>query len=621
MPPQTNSETSNEHGFGARDIPPTQYDSYSGSSFYLTMRDGVRLAVTLVLPKPLAEGDKIPTLLSQTRYWRDTELRAPFKWFLKADDLNPRFKNFKPFFAARGYALILVDVRGTGASFGTWPYPWHDETIQDSVEIVDWIISQPWSNGLVGAYGISYLGTTAELLAIIDHPAVKAIIPMFNHPDPYLDIAYPGGIFNRRFIEAWSRMNSELDQNLVPEELGFLGRLLVKGVMPVDGEEGRRLLEEAIEAHASNGIVFSLAKDVSFRDEVQPDVQITAEELSVYRFQEELTRSNVAICGWGSWMDAGTADAVIRRFLTFDNVRRAVIGAWEHGGQFHASPYVKPTQRPNPDMEGQWTEMIRFLDAFLKTGAENDLEAKHIREERALFYYTMGEEKWKVTSVWPPAGTEMIRWYLDAPNILSRDKATDESGQGNYLVDFSASSGQFNRWWEIGGLFGQTVHYPDRHEAMNHLLAYTSLPLAGELEITGYPIITLYVASSEPDIALYVYLDDVAEDGTATYVTEGQLRSIHHHLSKAKPPYAMQTPYHSFRQADAKPLTPGEITEITFGLQPTSALIKKGNQLRVSIGGHDEGTFERIPAEGLPLLTIFRNNIHASHIDLPVVWR
>ena len=107
------------------------------------------------------------------------ELRIPFRWFLKPDVLDPYFKDFQPFFTSHGYALVLVDVRGTGASFGTWPYPWTEDSIEDAREIVDWIVAQPWSNGKVGGYGISYLGTTAELLTALEHPAVQGVIPMF----------------------------------------------------------------------------------------------------------------------------------------------------------------------------------------------------------------------------------------------------------------------------------------------------------------------------------------------------------------------------------------------------------------------------------------------------------
>jgi hypothetical protein len=139
------------------------------------------------------------------------------------------------------------------------------------------------------------------------------------------------------------------------------------------------------------------------------------------------------------------------------------------------------------------------------------------------------------------------------------------------------------------------------------------------MEITGYPVVTLYATSTEPDGVFYVYLEDVDESGCVTYVTEGLLRSIHRKVSTDKPPYELQVPYHSYKEADAMPMVPGEIAEITFGLLPTSVLIRKGHRIRISIAGHDAGTFVRIPQVGTPVFTIGRNNQHASYIDLPVV--
>lgn len=601
--------------FGTHEVPAPQYEGMTTQSLYLTMRDGVRLAAEVILPGNLPPGTRIPALLFQTRYWRDMELRAPFKWFVTADVLNPDLKDFNPFFTSHGYALVLVDVRGTGASFGTWPYPWDEESIQDAGEIVDWIVAQPWSNGKVGGYGISYVGTTAELLAVTGHPAVKAAIPMFNHPDAYVDVGFPGGVLNERFIKIWGHFDRTLDRNQIPGEFGILGRLVLKGVKPVDSDEGRQLLEAAIRSHADNGDVFEMAQMVTFRDDGHEDIGICMEDVAVHRFREQIEGSGVALFGWGSWMDAGTADAVLRRFQTYDNAQRAVIGAWEHGGRFHASPYQPPEAAVDPSLPAQWGEMVRFFDAYLK-----DVDSG-VRSEKVLFYYTMGEEKWKRTEVWPPAGTRTQRWYLVEGHKLSPDAPVSESGADTYTVDFQATTGEHNRWWEMGGLWNDTVMYPQRAAAGQRLLTYVSPPLAEDTEITGHPVVTLHVASTHADGALCVYLEDVDESGRVTYVTEGVLRAIHRKVSDETPPYSLEVPYHSFKEADAMPLVPGEMAEITFGLLPTSVLIRKGHRIRIGIAGHDEGTFVRIPEEGTPTLTISRNSMHASSIDLPVVPR
>jgi len=599
--------------FGAFRPRPSHYRGIVTISTYLTLSDGVRLAAQVMLPRGLPPGARIPTLLQQTRYWRAADLRPPLGWFVNPTDLAPELKDHNPFFTGRGYALVAVDVRGTGASFGAWSYPWTADSIRDAGEIVDWIVAQPWSNGRVGGIGVSYVGTTAELLAVPHHPAVKAIAAMFNHPDAFCDIAFPGGILNRRFIGAWSRFDQLLDQNHIPAEFGFLARLMVKGVKPVDGEDGRRLLAEAIRAHAQNGDIFRTADLVTYRDQRDQTLDVTMDQMTVHRWQTEMVASDVPVLGWGSWMDAGTADAVIRRFCTFPSATRAVIGAWDHGGLSHASPYQRPTAAVDPSLPGQWAETLRFFDAYL-----HDID-EGVRAEKVLYYYTLGEERWKQTSVWPPQGTIQERWYLDAGRALSRYQPAGESGADTYAVDFEATTGDHNRWWEMGPAFHQTVAYAKRAEAARHLLTYTTPPLPEDTELAGHPIVTLRVTSTEPDCAFYVYLEDVDERGRVTYVTEGQLRTIHRKVSAEPPPYRLQVPYHSFKEADALPLAPGEMAEITFGLLPTSVLIRKGHRLRLGIAGHDEGTFVRIPATGTPVWTVARNRVHASYIDLPVV--
>ena len=95
--------------FGAYQPPAPQYRGTTRRSTYVSMRDGVRLAVEVVLPRGLPSGTRIPALLSQTRYWRAMELRAPLNWFLRAENLEPYYRGFQPFFTSHGYALVIVE--------------------------------------------------------------------------------------------------------------------------------------------------------------------------------------------------------------------------------------------------------------------------------------------------------------------------------------------------------------------------------------------------------------------------------------------------------------------------------------------------------------------------------
>jgi hypothetical protein len=127
------------------------------------------------------------------------------------------------------------------------------------------------------------------------------------------------------------------------------------------------------------------------------------------------------------------------------------------------------------------------------------------------------------------------------------------------------------------------------------------------------------VASTASDGAFYVYLEDVDEDGRVLYLTEGLLRALHRHESPREPRFTTFVPHHSFLREDGMELVPGEVAEIRFGLLPTSALVRKGHRLRVAIAGHDASTFARVPAEGTPTITVHRDQVRASHVDLPIV--
>jgi putative CocE/NonD family hydrolase len=556
-----------------------RYKEATIRSLYLTMRDGVKIAVDVILPKDLPPDARLPTVMQMTRYRRSDE----------GAGVNDYYK----FFTSHGYAVILMDVRGTGASTGTWPTPWSPDEIKDYGEVANWAATQTWSNGAVGAFGNSYSGTTAQLLAVPNQASVKAVVPRHYEFDVYTDVAFPGGILNEWLVKNWNEGNRTLD--------------LTPGVKPVEADADKRMLAEALKAHAANIDVEKAARAITYRDD-RLFGGISIDDFSVFNFRKEIERSRVPINNWGGWMDAGTADAVLRSFMTFSNSQRSVVGAWNHGASQNASPYVSPTS-PAVLQRFEW---LRFFDRHLK-GIDTGAEAGKI-----LYYYTMGEELWKTTDVWPVAGTTTKRLYFSEGNTLSDSAPVAEAGDDKYTVDFEATTGERNRWrTQLGG----PVVYPDRADEDKRLLAYTSAPLAEDTEITGHPVVTLEVASTHTDGALFVYLEDVDAAGKVTYLTEGQLRVIHRRISRDAPPYKMFVPYHSFRKRDAQPLVPGEAAEIKFGLLPVSVLVRRGHRLRIAIAGHDKSVFARTPAEGTPVLTFFRNRKQQSFIELPLVQR
>jgi len=590
------------------EIPESKFtEGYDIQNFYIAVRDGTKIAVTLCLPKGLQEGEKIPTMLNQTRYWRAMELRIPFRWVL--DEVTPQYPN-PEIITARGYAFMITDTRGTGASFGNRKVPFHDDEVRDGYDIAEWIVSQPWSDGNIVAKGISYSGITSELFASNNHPAIKAVITGHGLWDPYLDVAFPGGVYDLAFMQMWSFLGKNLDINnpKVFREISPDIWLLGQGVFPVDEDTDRKMLGEASRIHEANQFVHKHTHDKDFRDTTLPD-GITIKKVSVFNRKSEIERSNVPLLAWCSWYDSGYVDAVIHRFLNLENHSISILGDWNHGAHEPANAFHTERTSVTPTPRDKINAWMNFFDQCI---------AGEGPKKKVLYYYTLAEEKWKKTNIWPPKGHQYQRWYFLENNIIKTEKPVSNEGKDDYKVNFRATTGRLNRWWALLGL---TITYEGREKSDQKLLCYTSPPFEQDTEITGQAIICLNMSSTHEDGAIFVYIEDVDENGKVTYITDGEFRVIHRKISSEEPPYKIMIPYHTYNEEDSAPLVPGEITEIKFGLHATSVLIRKGHRIRIAIGGADKDTFYRYPKEGRPTITISRNNLHASYIDLPIINR
>lgn len=612
------------------------------TSQYLTMRDGVRIAVDLHLPREARRGEKIPTIIRSTRYLRSAEFRPPFDAFFKKWFVDTTFET-KQYFLARGYAWMDMDARGSGASFGNRPCPWSEDEVGDGADIVDWIIGQPWSNGRVGATGISYDGTTSEMLMRNRHPAVKAVIPQFCLYDTYTDVAFPGGVHQFDFTESWSFMNNALDSNAAHGSIGLYFRLnangmlekrlppgasavlsgaaekagaallerVVRGVKRTDEDPDYSLAAEAIAGHAENLSVHEAAQDVIFRDDkvISPLAEemgpTTVNYFSPHTYIDELNASGTAVFSYAAWWDMAYQHAAIKRHSTLTNPdNRLIIGPWDHGGKHYIGPSVG-FKKCEYDHNA---EFLRFFDYHLK---DKDTGIDVVPPVR---YYTMGEEKWKSADAWPPESTTQ-RLYFAPRRRLDWAKPAAKEGADEYRVDFSAGTGDLSRW--KSGL-GMNINYSDRRRCDKKLLCYDSAPLERGLEVTGHPVITLYAASTETDGNFFAYLEEVTPSGQVRYVTEGCLRAVHRKVSRRKPPYHTPIPHHTYESADAMPLVAGEVGELVFDLLPTSYLFGKGNRIRIALAGADRH-HTRPSHDAPPLLRFHRTANHPSHIALPVV--
>jgi len=579
--------------------PPLAVKDVDTSHFYLTMRDGVRIAVTLYLPGKLAAGEELTSILQSTRYMRAYDLRWPF-------DSREAPSAMIRQFLANGYAYISVDSRGSGASFGRWPCPWSPDEVKDYGEVCDWIVKQTWSDGIIGCRGISYDGTTAELTATNLHPAIRAIAPEFSLFDAYTDVGFPGGIHLSEFTRIWSKGNALLDSNEVHKMLKGIERHVMKGVMHVDEDRDGALLDAAVASHQWNGNVHTACSAMAFKDDVwvyEPSLRF--DQISPSGKIAELKAANLPIYNYSGWFDGAYANSAINRHLTIPTPgSKLVIGPWSHGGRYNSGPYVQAQTAFD-----HASELLRFFDFHLKG------KQTAIGDEPPIHYYTMVEEKWKTCEAWPPAAKKTTYFFGNA-NTLETTAPSAGVTPDVYTPNYATGTGDSARWNSLMG--GLPVTYPDRSAEDEKLLTYTTPPLATDTEVTGHPLVWLYVTTNAPDGQFFVYLEDVDENGNVRYVTEGELRALCRRIGKGTPPYVSMGPYRTYLREDAVSLSPGEVTELHFDLLPTSYVFKQGHSIRIAIAGADKDHFAPPYFPPAPI-TFLRDASHASRVELPIV--
>ncbi len=562
------------------------------TSEYVRTRDGTRIAVDVHLPTNRGAQEKLPALLELTRYWRASENAT-------TGARNPSLGSLDRFFLRNGYAVVKVDARGSGASFGTRPVEYGVQETRDAYDVVDWIVRQPWSSGSVGAYGTSYSGTTAELLAAIEHPAVKAVVPGWSDFDAYTSPVRPYGLLTA-FAEEWGAFVGALDRN---------DRSIMKAaVRRVDADSSGALVAAAVAEHARNPDVAKWARQVEFRDDRYEGGPSYA-DIGPVRWKKEIERSNVPMLVLASWLDAGTTEGAFDRFRTFRNPQKLLIMATSHGGGAHASPFVVDSTpvRGNPTQDEMAQLRLQFFDRYLK-GVKNSVDSwPNVR------YYTLGTEEYRESATWPLPGTTVRRMFFAADGGLS-SSAPAQEGSDRYVVDFGVNTGANNRWATQMGR--PVLRLNDRAAMDARMLTYTTPPLEADMHIAGSPTIDLMVSSTHADGAVIVYLEDIDATGRSRYITEGGLRLIHRKLSRDT--VFGITPYTSFERRDAAPMKPGVPARVHFRILPTSVVIRAGHRLRLAIAGADSGVLGRVPPEETPTLTIHRSPRAPAVLELPV---
>ncbi len=580
----------------------SEYDGWVNTSLYVEMRDGVRLAVDVTFPAEdgeIADGS-FPVVWTYTRYHRNRG--ALLRYSTPEGEEPPNVESLVDdnehlqLLVRNGYIVAAAQVRGGGASFGAFQGLFSEAETQDAYELIDWFTDQSWCNGNVGMWGGSYDGMTQYMAASKAHPALKAIFPRRAGLDMY-DLVYPGGVFRSDLLQHWGELTRNLDVNWPGPT--------------VDGDQDGVLLRAALEEHEHNWDVVKEYTAGRFRDHDTPSLSWT--DQGVAGVLEELGEAAVPAYHWNGWLDVFSRESFVL-YQNYSGPQKLAMGAWGHS---RMPDSLLTAER----MRIVAVEQLRWFDYWLK-GIDNG-----IMDEPPIHYALIeepGDWNWSSLREWPPAGREnRTFFFLHGPSGtvgsvndggLSEDVPTS-GGAHQYPVNLTTSTGTQTRW-DNASNGSRYLVYPDFSITDQKSLTYTSSPLDEDIRAIGHPVVTLWVTSSTRDGDFIVLLEEIDENGTSQYVTEGTLRASYRREGEA-PWDNLGLPFHRGFAEDVSPLPSGEPDRLRFDLLPIANLFNAGHRIRVTVMGADADNVE-LPLAA-PTYEVYWGGSFLSNLTLPTL--
>ena len=469
------------------------------------------------------------------------------------------------FFARRGYAHAVVNVRGTGKSAGLFQAMGPLEA-QDVANAVEWLAARPWCTGRAGLFGISYFAWLHIQAAMLAPPSLAAIFAPFGATDFYRDFLYHGGIFSWRFLAHWK---DKLDG--LRYESWYRTR------------HGDHAYAEAIRAAMADEEIAAVAPIVAclanphganaFVTDIvlaRTDGEFFAERRVDYQ------RSDVPGYFGACWGLHGLhLPAAFRSFTSWQGPKKLVVGP---------PLYL---DRPFYQMHG---EALRWFDHWLKGNDTGFLAEPPVR----LFVPGTGE--WVSGFDWPLADTRWTEFYLH---------------QGGLLSEHDTFA------WDRATSFEDS---PFGHgEAV-----FRTPPLVETTEIIGPMVLRLYASTTDTDALLFVTVFVEDADGTTDELTRGWLRASQSALDPHRS--APSLPYH--RHDRRVPVPPGEPRLYEIPVVAAACRLGPGQRLRLRIRAADEdeapadmvrGTaVGHVARQNAAILTIHHDEAHPSALLVPV---
>jgi hypothetical protein len=557
----------------------------------MTTRDGVKLRADIY--RPAGDGN-FPVLLTRTPYDK------------YADSEHARRA------VARGYMVVVQDVRGRYTSEGEW-YPFKHET-DDGFDTVEWAAALPHSNGKVGMYGGSYVGATQMLAAIGHPPHLAGICPSLTASNYHENWTYQGGALEQFFDESWTSILAQdtLNRESKQETNALIGApTLPLKKYPVfnkwtvdDGAGLTRKLAPYFLDWLDHPTYDSYWKQWSI-EENYANIQVPALTTAAWYdiFQGGSLRNFMGIKAHGG------SEA------TRNGQRLLVIIGGHAGGPRKVGELDFGPAAEEFDYD---TAMLDWYD-YLLQGKQN-----HFATDKPVKIFVMGENKWRQEDAWPLQRAVATSYFLH-----SDGKANSASGDGSLSTVGAHSEAADSFVYDpanpaptVGGplccdkdLLAPGPLNQKNVEARSDVLVYSTPTLDQDVEVTGPVTLDLFAKSTAVDTDFTAKLVDVWPNGFAQNLTEGILRAHFRESTTGAP----------------KPIVPGKVYEYKIDLWSTSNVFLKGHSIRLEVSSSNFPRFDRNLNTGKDAGTdsvfvkatnaILHDSTHPSALVLPVVQR
>jgi len=544
----------------------------------VAMRDGVVLRADVWRPR--GEG-RFPVLVYRTPYGKDDAL-AEYPIFARAVE--------------RGYAIVAQDVRGRYASAGEFE-PYRNEG-RDGYDTIEWAARQPWSNGKVGTFGLSYPGAVQWLAAVESPPHLKAMVPAMTFASPNR-FFYFNGVFDSSWIP-W------IWYNIAPDRRARAG---LRGEKTYDEARASWKTERSRVLGSPLGAVreFRTAAPFYFDWLRHPagDAWWTWANLA-----GKYGRTNAAVLNLSGWNDEGYGpDGATRNFAGLVASRRGgaaraalVIGPWVHGVEETGQTKVGdrefgPTARIDYD-----ETILRWMDRYLRD-VDNGVD-----REKPVRVFVMGENRWLEAETWPVPGTREVTLYFAPDGGLAKEAPTASESSSSFRSDPASPVAD-----PYDGDYGARDFRA--LSSRKDLLTFETEPLESPVTVVGPMTIEVHVSSDAKDFDLWARVYDVAPDGTVW-----NLMSPGVDVLRA-----------SYRSGAGRRelLRPGRVYTLRFTNLATANTFAEGHRIRVQLSGAfaphlsrnlQTGRLENDSTSARAATIVVRHDLaHPSRIVLPVL--